>query len=65
MVAILGAAWVYNGPGPAAKAGDKTTVVLRKGASLPEIATSLEHGGVIRPRRSSSPPPRPWARPAA
>ena len=48
MVAILGAAWVYQGPGPAAKAGDKTTVILRKGASLPEIATSLERGGVIR-----------------
>ena len=48
MVAILGAAFVYNGPGPAAKAGDKTTVILRKGASLPEIAASLERGGVIR-----------------
>jgi len=48
MVAILGAAWVYQGPGPAAKAGDKTTVILRKGASLPEIAASLERGGVIR-----------------
>jgi UPF0755 protein len=48
MVAVLGAAWVYNGPGPAAKAGDKTSVVLRRGASLPEIASSLEQGGVIR-----------------
>ena len=48
MVAILGAAWLYQGPGPAAKAGDKTTVILRKGASLPEIASSLERGGVIR-----------------
>lgn len=48
MVAVLGAAWVYQGPGPAAKAGDKTTVILRKGASLPEIAASLERGGVIR-----------------
>jgi UPF0755 protein len=48
MVVILGAAWVYNGPGPAAKAGDKTSVVLRKGASLPEIASTLEQGGVIR-----------------
>jgi UPF0755 protein len=48
MIAILGAAWVYNGPGPAAKAGDKTSVVLRRGASLPEIASSLEQGGVIR-----------------
>jgi UPF0755 protein len=36
---MLGAAWVYNGPGPGAAAGDKTTVVLRKGASLPEIAS--------------------------
>lgn len=48
MVALLGAVWVYNGPGPAAKDGDKTTVVLRKGASLPEIASGLERGGVIR-----------------
>ncbi|MDR7229461.1 UPF0755 protein [Caulobacter sp. BE264] len=48
MVALLGALWVYNGPGPAAKDGDKTSVVLRKGASLPEIASSLERGGVIR-----------------
>ncbi|WP_297511474.1 endolytic transglycosylase MltG [uncultured Caulobacter sp.] len=48
VVAVLGAAFVYNGPGPAAKDGDKTTVVLRKGASLPEIAASLQRGGVIR-----------------
>ena len=48
MVAVLGATFVYNGPGPAAKTGDKTTVILRKGASLPEIASSLERGGVIR-----------------
>lgn len=48
MVALLGALWVYQGAGPAAKDGDKTTVVLRKGASLPEIASSLERGGVIR-----------------
>ena len=48
MVAVLGATFVYNGPGPAAKAGDKTTVILRKGASLPEIASSLERGGVVR-----------------
>lgn len=48
VVILLGAAWIYSGPGPAAKAGDKTTVILRKGASLPEIASSLERGGVIR-----------------
>ena len=46
MVALLGALWVYQGAGPAAKDGDKTTVVLRKGARLPEIASSLERGGV-------------------
>jgi UPF0755 protein len=46
MVALIGAAFVYNGPGPAK--ADKTTVVLRKGASLPEIASTLERGGVIR-----------------
>lgn len=48
MVFVLGSAWIYQGPGPAAKGGDKTTVILRKGASLPEIASSLERGGVIR-----------------
>ncbi|WP_421738297.1 endolytic transglycosylase MltG [Caulobacter sp.] len=48
LVLIFGALWLYQGPGPAAKAGDVTTVVLRKGASLPEIASSLERGGVIR-----------------
>ena len=48
MVLIVGAVWLYQGPGPAAKAGDSTSVVLRKGAGLPEIASSLERGGVIR-----------------
>lgn len=44
----LWAAWTYNGPGPAAEHGDATTVVLRRGASLPEIASSLERAGVVR-----------------
>jgi UPF0755 protein len=48
VVIIFGAMWLYNGPGPAAKSGDITSVVLRKGASLPEIASTLERGGVIR-----------------
>ena len=39
-LAVLAALWVYNGPGPAAS-GETTTVVLRKGSSLPEIASSL------------------------
>jgi len=48
MVVVLGAMWVYQGPGPAARSGDVTTVVLRRGASLPEIASTLEQAGVIR-----------------
>ncbi|MDR6625329.1 endolytic transglycosylase MltG [Caulobacter segnis] len=47
VLALLAALWVYNGPGPAAPSGETTTVVLRKGSSLPEIAASLEKGGVI------------------
>ena len=48
MVFVFGAIWLYQGPGPAAKGGDITSVVLRRGASVPEIAASLESGGVIR-----------------
>ena len=48
VLAVLGAVWVYQGPGPAARSGDVTNVVLRHGASLPEIASSLEQAGVIR-----------------
>lgn len=48
MALIFGALWLYQGPGPAAKSGEITSVVLRRGASLPEIAASLEGGGVIR-----------------
>ncbi|WP_426011404.1 endolytic transglycosylase MltG [Caulobacter sp. DWR2-3-1b2] len=48
MLAVLGGLWVYQGPGPAAKSGEATNVVLRRGASLPEIASTLEQAGVIR-----------------
>lgn len=48
MVFVFGAVWLYQGPGPAAKGGEVTSVILRKGASVPEIASSLESGGVIR-----------------
>ena len=47
VLALLAALWVYQGPGPAAPSGETTTVVLRKGSSLPEIASSLQKGGVI------------------
>jgi UPF0755 protein len=48
LLAVLGALWVYQGPGPAARSGEVTNVVLRRGAGLPEIASSLEQAGVIR-----------------
>jgi UPF0755 protein len=40
--------WSFQGPGPSARTGDATTVILRKGASLPEIAATLESSGVVR-----------------
>jgi UPF0755 protein len=45
---LLWAVWTYKGPGPAALKGDATVVILRHGASLPEIASSLERAGVVR-----------------
>jgi UPF0755 protein len=48
VVVFLGAMWVYQGPGPSARSGEVTSVVLRRGASLPEIASTLEQAGVIR-----------------
>ncbi|MDP1874640.1 endolytic transglycosylase MltG [Phenylobacterium sp.] len=45
-LAGLWALWMYQGPGPSAE-GDSTTVMLRRGAGLPEIASSLESAGVI------------------
>lgn len=48
LLAVLGAIWLYQGPGPAARSGEVTNVVLRRGAGLPEIASSLEQAGVIR-----------------
>jgi len=35
------------GPGPAARHGESTAVVLRPGASVPEIASELQRAGVI------------------
>ena len=48
LLAVVWALWSYSGPGPVAKAGDATTVILRRGAGLPEIASSLERAGVVR-----------------
>ena len=48
MVAALGGLWAYTSPGPAARQGGQTTVILRHGAHLPEIAAQLEDAGVVR-----------------
>ena len=40
--------WTYTSAGPAARQGDRTTVILRHGASLQEIAADLEDRGVVR-----------------
>ena len=48
LLAVVWALWSYNGPGPVAETGDATTVILRRGAGLPEIASSLERAGVVR-----------------
>lgn len=47
LVALGAAVWLYKGPGPAAPHGASTVVVLRQGAGLSEIASSLGQGRVI------------------
>lgn len=48
LVAVLVAAlWLYLGPGPRAPVGNSTTVILRPGAHLPEIASTLERDHAI------------------
>jgi UPF0755 protein len=44
MVLTIGGVWLYTSPGPAAR---ETTVILRHGAGLQEIASELENAGVI------------------
>ena len=47
-VLIAWSVWSFFGPGPAGRRGPITTVILRHGASLPEIASDLETQGVVR-----------------
>lgn len=44
---VLAGLWSYQGPGPAAKAGPVTVVVLERGSGLSEIARTLEGAGAI------------------
>lgn len=47
MLLALVAVWLYQGPGPAAHNGQPTNVILRPGASLPEIAATLKREHAI------------------
>jgi UPF0755 protein len=47
VVGVLAAIWLYHAPGPRARQGADTTVILRHGARLPEIASDLEQAGVV------------------
>ena len=47
MLLALVAVWLYQGPGPAAHNGAPTNVVLRPGANLPEIASTLKREHAI------------------
>ena len=40
--------WIYRAPGPKARQGASTTVLLRHGAGLSEIGADLQSSGVIR-----------------
>jgi UPF0755 protein len=46
-IAVTLALFLYFGPGPAAREGGSTTVVLRPGASVPEIGADLARSGVV------------------
>ena len=49
LIGAGGAAYVLFGPGPGPKeGGTDTTVILRRGSSLPQIAETLADAGVIR-----------------
>lgn len=47
LLLILAAIWSYAGPGPKAKDGEITAVVLERGAGVGQIAGTLEDAGVI------------------
>jgi UPF0755 protein len=47
-LALLWALWTYQGPGPGAVRGASTNVILRQGAGVGEIGSTLRRAGVIR-----------------
>jgi UPF0755 protein len=46
LVALAGV-WTYAGPGPKAKAGEATVVVLERGSGVAQIGATLQDAGVI------------------
>lgn len=48
LIGVAWAVWAFNGAGPQARTGESTTVMLRQGAGLSEIASSLQSSGVVR-----------------
>jgi UPF0755 protein len=51
LIAVVFGGWVfwnYSGPGPQARQGTATTVVLERGSGLTSIAARLKEAGVIR-----------------
>ena len=48
MLAVVAFLWLYQGAGPAARQDGSTTVILKPGSGVAEIASELAHGGVIR-----------------
>lgn len=47
LLLVVAAVWTYGGPGPKAKDGEVTAVVLERGAGVGQIADALEDAGVI------------------
>jgi UPF0755 protein len=48
LIALLVSVWAYESAGPKARAGAATTVILRKGAGVSEVASDLVQAGVVR-----------------
>jgi UPF0755 protein len=48
MLAVVAFLWLYQGAGPAAHSGTSTTVILKPGSGVSEIAAELNRDGVIR-----------------
>ena len=48
VLALLLSVWAYESAGPKSQSGAPTTVILRKGAGVSEVAADLAQAGVIR-----------------